>query len=66
MRPAPQLIDEFVRQPLSEIDVGEVFAFGAPWSRIADALRLPEHHTTITLNVPSRGLGCSDSRARNG
>lgn len=47
-------IDDFVWRPLAEIDVPYVFAFGAPWSRLADALRLDEQHVTLTMTVPSR------------
>lgn len=52
--PDPRLIEEFVWRPLTEIDVTEVFAFGAPWYRVAQGLRLRELPTTIALNVPAR------------
>jgi hypothetical protein len=52
--PDRQVIDDFVWKPIAELDMEHVFAFGAPWSRFADRLRLPEHRTQVELTVPSR------------
>src|SRR5262249_28448781 len=41
MRPPGAIIDEFVWQPIGEIPVPYVFAFGKPWHHIADSLGLP-------------------------
>lgn len=47
-------IDEFVWSPIADLDVEYVFAFGAPWGRLADRLRLTERVVSFALNVPSR------------
>lgn len=54
IRPDRRTIDEFVWAPIADLDVEYVFAFGAPWSRLADRLRLNESHVSVVLNVPSR------------
>ncbi|MGK5518917.1 anti-phage DNA glycosylase Brig1 [Micromonospora sp. URMC 107] len=41
LRPPPEVIDEFVWQPIAELPVRDVFAFGRPWDGIAQALKLP-------------------------
>ncbi|MFC0505714.1 anti-phage DNA glycosylase Brig1 [Micromonospora costi] len=41
LRPPAEIIDAFVWQPIAELPVGEVFAFGRPWDSLAQALRLP-------------------------
>lgn len=42
LRPPPQIIEEFVWQPIAELTaVTEVFAFGKPWDDLARALNLP-------------------------
>ncbi|MGB2567115.1 anti-phage DNA glycosylase Brig1 [Micromonospora citrea] len=41
LRPLPEIIDEFVWQPIAELPVEEVFAFGRPWHDLAQALGLP-------------------------
>lgn len=41
MRPPPDLIDEFVWQPIGEFAVPSVFAFGAPWFDLVDQIGLP-------------------------
>jgi hypothetical protein len=41
MKPPGAIIDEFVWQPIAEIDVPVVFAFGKPWHHVADKLGLP-------------------------
>ena len=38
--PPIELIEEYVWQPLAELPVGEIFAFGRPWNHIASALGL--------------------------
>lgn len=40
--PPTEIIEDFVWQPLADIDVDFVFAFGKPWLRVCDALGLPE------------------------
>ncbi|MEH0970491.1 hypothetical protein V6U77_05060 [Micromonospora sp. CPCC 205546] len=41
LRPPPEIIEEFVWQPVAELPVRDVFAFGRPWDGIAQALKLP-------------------------
>lgn len=41
LRPPPDIIDEFVWQPIAELPVPEVFAFGRPWNDLAQTLGLP-------------------------
>lgn len=41
LRPPPETIEEFVWQPIAELPVRDVFAFGRPWDGIARALKLP-------------------------
>jgi hypothetical protein len=52
MQPPPEVIDEFVWQPIAELPAAEVFAFGRPWNDVALALRLPV--------VAKLGLGGTD------
>lgn len=40
MRPDPDIIDRMVFQPISEMGVRHVFAFGAEWFRVLDGLGL--------------------------
>jgi hypothetical protein len=40
--PPAEIIEEFVWQPLADIPVKLVFAFGKPWLGVCDALGLPE------------------------
>jgi hypothetical protein len=42
MRPPSELIERFVWQPISELDVSHVFAFGREWDHLASGLRLPQ------------------------
>jgi hypothetical protein len=46
MRPAPDIIDDMIFKPISEMGVRHVFAFGAEWFRVLDGLRL---HHELTL-----------------
>ncbi|SIM77068.1 hypothetical protein [Micromonospora cremea] len=41
LRPPSEVIEEFVWQPIAELPVRDVFAFGRPWDAIAQALELP-------------------------
>ncbi|MFR9777803.1 hypothetical protein ACL02O_17335 [Micromonospora sp. MS34] len=41
LRPPPEVIEEFVWEPIAELPVQDVFAFGRPWDAVAHALRLP-------------------------
>ena len=41
MRPPAEVVDEFIWQPLAELEVSEAFAFGKPWLRICETLGLP-------------------------
>ena len=71
--PDRRLIDEFVWAPIADLDVEHVFAFGAPWGRVADRLGLTEQRVEVDLNVSSRrvrmfelasgGLGTQDQPA---
>ena len=40
MAPPADVIEEFVWQPLREVNVAEIFAFGKPWLRVCEALGL--------------------------
>ena len=42
LKPPPEVIEEFVWQPIAELPVQDVFAFGRPWDDIAQALGLRE------------------------
>ncbi len=42
IRPAPGIIDRFVWQPIAEIGVDEVWAFGRPWQAVAERLGLSQ------------------------
>ena len=42
MAPPSDLIDEFVWQPIAEIDLPEVIAIGSDWQRVVQRLGLPE------------------------
>ena len=46
MRPAPDIIDDMVFKPISEMGVRHVFAFGAEWFRVLDGLGV---HHELTL-----------------
>jgi hypothetical protein len=54
MEPPVDVIDRFVWQPLAEIDVEFVFAFGKPWLRQCEKLGLPEvrHWDAAELGSP--------------
>jgi hypothetical protein len=54
MEPPLDVIDRFVWQPLAEIDVEFVFAFGKPWLRQCEKLGLPEvgHWDAAELGSP--------------
>jgi hypothetical protein len=60
MAPPRDIVDEFVWQPLKELPVDVVFAFGKAWLRVCEGLGLPEQHRwgaggeDIGLRVPSR------------
>lgn len=41
LRPPPESIEEFVWEPIAELPVRDVFAFGRPWDGMARALKLP-------------------------
>ncbi|MDG4823283.1 hypothetical protein O7635_15615 [Asanoa sp. WMMD1127] len=41
MAPPPEVIDRFVWQPIADINVTDVFAFGRPWQAVAERLGLP-------------------------
>jgi hypothetical protein len=41
MRSPPDIVDQFVWQPLSELPIDPIFAFGRPWEAVANALNLP-------------------------
>ncbi|MFC0003616.1 anti-phage DNA glycosylase Brig1 [Micromonospora siamensis] len=42
LKPPPEVIDEFVWQPVAELPVQDVFAFGRPWDDLAQVLGLRE------------------------
>jgi hypothetical protein len=42
MKPPASVIDEFVWQPIAELPVDLIFAFGSPWTAVAEGLKLPE------------------------
>jgi hypothetical protein len=41
MRCPPDIVDQFIWQPLSELPIDPLFAFGRPWEAVANALNLP-------------------------
>ncbi|MEU1686891.1 hypothetical protein [Micromonospora sp. NPDC005707] len=41
MCPPREVIEEYVWEPIAELPVRDVFAFGRPWDGVAQALRLP-------------------------
>jgi hypothetical protein len=41
MKPPPDVIDAFVWQPIAELPMRGVFAFGRPWNDLAQQLHLP-------------------------
>ncbi|MFG2169470.1 anti-phage DNA glycosylase Brig1 [Micromonospora chersina] len=45
LRPPPEVIEEFVWEPIAELPVQDVFAFGRPWHDVAQALGLKETGT---------------------
>ncbi|MFG2052844.1 hypothetical protein ACGFI9_02335 [Micromonospora sp. NPDC048930] len=45
LRPPPEVIEEFVWEPIAELPVQDVFAFGRPWHDLAQALGLKETGT---------------------
>ena len=42
IRPPAEIIEDFVWEPLADIQVEIVFAFGKPWLGVCNALNLPE------------------------
>ncbi|MDH6465056.1 hypothetical protein M2302_005257 [Micromonospora sp. A200] len=62
LRPPPEVIDEFIWQPIAELPVQDVFAFGRPWNDLAQALGLPQKGslgsggTDYGSAVPSRAV----------
>ena len=54
MAPDLGIIREFAWEPLADIDVPEVFAFGKPWVAVAEALRLPRESMEVGFTVASR------------
>ncbi|MFI7609528.1 anti-phage DNA glycosylase Brig1 [Micromonospora sp. NPDC049366] len=62
LRPPPEIIEQFVWQPIAELPVRDVFAFGKPWNDVAAALGLPPTGalgaggTPYGSTVPSRAV----------
>jgi hypothetical protein len=62
LKPPPEVIEEFVWQPIAELPVQDVFAFGRPWNDLAQALGLWEAGklgfggTDYESVVPSRAV----------
>jgi len=56
MRPPPAVIQEFVWNPLAELDLPVIFAFGSEWARLAQRLTLPLKHA---LGRGGAGYGSS-------
>ncbi|MBM0229487.1 hypothetical protein JNW87_32480 [Micromonospora sp. ATA51] len=62
LEPPPEVIEEFVWQPIAELPVQDVFAFGRPWDDVAQALGLREAGklgfggTDYESVVPSRAV----------
>lgn len=54
LAPATDLIDEFVWEPLAEINLPEVIAIGADWQRVAHQLGLSEHPLDIEFTDRTR------------
>lgn len=49
MAPPTDLIDEFVWQPIAEIDLPEVIAIGSDWQRVAERIGLPERTIDVAF-----------------
>lgn len=41
MKPPPEIIAEYVIQPIAELPTPDVFAFGKPWNQLALTMDLP-------------------------
>jgi len=53
------LVERYIFEPIAEIDVSEVFAFGAPWFKVAG--NLMQTRSVRQKMAPSKVLGDSDS-----
>jgi hypothetical protein len=60
MHPDPALIDRYVWQPLAEVDLPVVFAFGRDWTATARGLGLTEQPVDATFNASDRQLRVFD------
>lgn len=62
MKPAPEIIDQFVLRPIAELPVPDVFAFGKPWNHLAHAMglrcldKLGQGGSPYGSQVPSRAV----------
>jgi hypothetical protein len=54
MKPEPEIIDEFILQPIAELPVADVFAFGRAWDHLAVATGL---RCTAKLGLGGTGYG---------
>jgi hypothetical protein len=54
MTPDVDLVEEFIWRPISEVQVDEVIAIGAPWQRIAEKLGLSERELDVTFSDRTR------------
>lgn len=53
--PDPDVLDRFVFGPIGDLDVGQVFAFGKPWTRVAERIGLGVGEPLrVTWQTPSR------------
>ena len=57
-RPQPDIIESMVFEPISEMGVRHVFAFGAPWFHVLDSLglRRPTSPRCWVLSDYTKGL----------
>lgn len=60
MAPPTDLIDEFVWQPIAEIDVPEVIAIGSDWQRVAERIGLPERTIDVAFTDRTRRARVSE------
>jgi hypothetical protein len=56
LRPAPEIVDRFVWQPVADLNESIVFGFGAPWQHVAIGLGLPEEHVDFSFSVAARRI----------
>ncbi len=59
MVPAPEIIRKFIWEPLAELNVKFIFAFGRPWLDLLDKGQLPDIQETDRIGEGGRPYGTS-------